>query len=517
MKSNPYRIFNRRKTKIVCTIGPASSSPSVIKRLVESGMDVARLNFSHGSFDFFEKVIGSIRKISPAISILADLPGPKIRVVNLGEKGIVLKENDDIYLMSDIDRASLKENPGSRTIFINYDNIKKDINKNDNIFIDDGKIKLRIIKDYDSGKGFLCKIINGGHLRPEKGVNFPGITLNIDSVTKKDLNSIDFCIKMDIDIYAVSFVRKSEDVTVVKEYVKRKYKKDIFIVSKIEKAEAVKNLNSIIGVSDGIMVARGDLGIETDMDEIGLLQKRIIKAANFSKKPVITATQMLESMVSSESPTRAEVTDITNAILDGTDAVMLSEETAVGVNPVAAVGYMDKISAATEGSPEFKEKAEGFSSNQNTESNRSGGGISYIVARMAVSASFSVENSFIAAVTRTGFTASLISSLKPLSPVIAIVFNYKVLRRLNLSFGIRSIMYENLFPGKRKQVGGDIGNIAGDDIKKPFNLEPLIEGLKGVSGPGCESGRDLNFLILCGGIPAGKPGTTDFVKVIKIR
>ncbi len=492
-------LFHRnRKTKIVCTIGPASNKPQKIKELFGKGMDVARLNFSHGDYNFFETLIKDLRKVSPSITVMIDLPGPKIRTVMKNNEEIVLKEGAKTYLRSGYEGGGSR---GGRTgkngkpvggfgevkeIIVtdtDFSGVKISAGKAKNffIYIDDGKIKLKILNYEPDKKTFLCKVIKGGIVRTEKGVNFHGIEPAVEFLTQKDYDAIDFGIKNKVDMFAVSFVRSVEDVLKARDYVKNKFNDDIFIVSKIEKAEAVQNLNSIIKASDGVMVARGDLGIETDIEKIGLLQKEIIRISVELRKPVITATQMLESMMTMESPTRAEVTDVTNAILDGTDTVMLSEETAIGANPALAVDYMDSIIKTTEKSGEFLKKfyASKFSSKKD---------VSGAVAEMAVNASFLLGDSLIAAVTKTGSTARLLSSLRPVSPIIAIVDNYAALRKLGLNSGVTGAVMKNFWDFKYEDIAMFIKERSAALMKK----------------------KRFNYIILCGG---GSPGTTDFVRI----
>ena len=510
---NDYYRKKYKKTKIVCTLGPSSSSKAVIKKLIDSGMDVARLNFSHGNEIFFDGLIGLIRELSNDTAILIDLPGPKIRTGKQKEAGIILKKGGHINVVN------RKEHSDNKNISIDYKFLTQDVKKNDLIFIDDGKIQLQVTDIACNKNGLSCKILRDGILRAEKGVNFPNIKLSIPSVTKNDFKHLKFGAEHNADMFAVSFVRQPEDIITVKNFLKKNYpEKHFFIIAKIEKSEAVENIEAIAMVSDGIMVARGDLGVETPIESIALKQKRIISVANIYKRPVITATQMLESMVINESPTRAEVTDIANAILDGTDAVMLSEETAIGNNPIEAVIYMNKIIKTTENSNIFIEN--NYRNIGIRRINGKGGGgreytgnyrinpyegynisneynnISNIVAEMAVLASYSVDGSFIAAVTRSGYTAGIISSLRPVVPIISIVPDEGVKRRLSLNFGVVSFVMRDII---KENV--DIKNII-DFINKSEKMKYFKENFK--------------YAVLSGGIPLGEPGSTDFVRIIKL-
>ncbi len=514
MNKNDKPTLRQKKTKIICTIGPSSAESDMLEKLIANGMDAARLNFSHGDFDFFERIIKKIRRISNDIAIIIDLPGPKIRTASQVNKEIYLRGGQTVFLASLSDKNKISD---ERSIVINYDNLSNDVKKDDLIFINDGRIKLKILNFESVQDRFLCEIIKGGILQAEKGVNFPNIALNVPSVTQNDLKAIDFGIMHNADMFAISFVRKMEDILYVRNYIKEKHKTDAFLISKIEKSEAVKNIEDIAGVSDGIMVARGDLGIETEVEGVALIQKLIISVSNRYKKPVITATQMLESMVEESSPTRAEVTDITNAILDGTDAVMLSEETAIGNNPDLSVYYMDKIAVATEKSRLFKDKLANLERGLNTKEADNVNGhidVSLTIAKMATMASFSMKNSLVIAITRSGFTANLISSLKPIAPVIAVVPSYNILRKLALNSNVSPIVAPLVFDDIVKKLSRDDKHQISDEIK----LGDIVKILKdnGILGNSDSPADKPSFdhLIFSGGIPLGEPGTTDFIRIV---
>ncbi len=480
-------------------------------------MNVARLNFSHGDEDTFENIILTIRELSNDIAILIDLPGPKIRTKKQLRKDIVLKKNSDIIL------SNIKEFSDEKNIAVDYKYLTKDVARNNLIFIDDGKIKLKVLFALNKNE-LLCKIIKEGILKTEKGVNFLNVSLSVPSVTDNDFKVLKFGAEHNADMFAVSFVRKSDDIETVKIFLEKNYpSKKFFIISKIEKSEAVQNIYKITEISDGIMVARGDLGVETPIETIALKQKMIISVANSLNKPVITATQMLESMVSNESPTRAEVTDITNALLDGTDAVMLSEETAIGLYPQLSVSYMEKIIETTEESSFFKNllfnggnnisnvslgNNNKYNNNENKKilnNNKTCKGIdniSYAAAKMAVSSSFIIKDSFIAAITRTGYTANLISSFRPIVPIIAIVPDLSVKRRLTLNFGVISLVMEKI-------------------AEKHVQIKEIIEFIIGNSGKiknkKFKLSSNFRYAIITGGLPLGDPGSTDFVRIIDLN
>ena len=318
-----------RKTKIVCTIGPSSASTEMQIELIKAGMNVARLNFSHGSGDVYENRINNLRNASARtgtpIAIMADLQGPKIRVGEL--------EADKVYLAKgSIVNVTTEQIIGSsRRFTINYPHLLRDVGKGNTIFLDDGLLELKVIEVKD--QDLVCSVEVGGELGPRKGVSLPGVKVDLPAVTEKDLEDIKFAVEAEVDYLAISFVRRAEHVREVREVLKQ-YDADIDLIAKIESQEALDHLDEIIAEADAIMVARGDLGVEIPAETVPIIQKDIIKRCNKAGKPVITATQMLESMKRSPRPTRAEVTDVAHSILDGTDAIMLSGETAVGEFPI---------------------------------------------------------------------------------------------------------------------------------------------------------------------------------------
>jgi len=329
------------RTKIVCTIGPATSSEEGIRSLLEAGMNVARLNFSHGTHAQHAEVIANIRKVAAElrqpVAILGDLQGPRIRVGDLPEP-LAVATGDDLVLVHEG-----LERPGE--IPITYDHLATDVHVGDRILIDDGLIELLAMEVED--QRVKTRVVHGGSIKPHKGLNLPGVHVSAPSITEKDVADIHFAVERDLDYLALSFVRRSQDVEQLRAMVPR----DLLIVAKIEKDVALHNIESIIQASDGVMVARGDLGVELPFEEVPGAQKRIISLANRLGRPVITATQMLESMIENPRPTRAEASDVANAILDGTDAVMLSAETAAGAYPRLAVEAMRRIITEVEKHP----------------------------------------------------------------------------------------------------------------------------------------------------------------------
>lgn len=417
-----------RKTKIVCTIGPASEREEILRGLIKAGMNVARLNFSHGDYNVHGERIRLIRKLSEEletpIPILQDLQGPKIRVGEIENDKVFLKDNEEIALTP-------KELVGNeKLISVNYSHLLEDINIGDRILIDDGLIELKVI-DKKEDK-LICHIVHGGYLSSRKGVNFPDSTLRVSPLTEKDKKDVLFGIEKKIDFIALSFVQRASDILELKEFLEL-HDARIPVIAKIEKREAVNNFREILEVADGIMVARGDLAIEMSNEEVPLIQKKIIRETRLAGKPVITATQMLISMVNNPTPTRAEVSDVANAILDGTDAVMLSNETATGKYPVESVQMMDKIARRVE--EEFPYDT--FLQESNCHKN-----ITEAITFSTCQIAKEIEASAIVTATHSGFTARHISKYRPKAPIFAITHFPEVQRRLNLSWGVTPLLTE---------------------------------------------------------------------------
>ncbi len=410
-----------KKVKIVATVGPSSNSEDSLKSLIEAGVDVFRLNFSHGDHNTHRENIEKIRKVSKKvgkeIAVLQDLSGPKIRIGDL-EKPFYLHYEDKIKIVK-------RQIVGNREkISLNHPEILDQLKVGDRIYVADGMIRLKVI-DTDE-EGVLCSVIVGGMLSSRKGVNFPNIKLDIPALTEKDKKDILFGIEAGIDIVALSFVKSADDVVETKDFIK-KNGGDPPVFAKIEKHEAVDNIDSIIKEADGIMVARGDLGVEIDMEKVPVIQKMIIKKCNDAGKPVITATQMLTSMLTSPRPTRAEVSDIANAVLDGTDAVMLSDETAVGKYPVEAVEVMHRTILETE--KIYKFYRERPVSDPTTAVASAGSNIARDVKAKAI-----------VAFTRSGRTAVNVSKFRPECRILGITHDIKTFRRLNIVWGVQPYM-----------------------------------------------------------------------------
>lgn len=411
-----------KKTKIVATIGPATESVEMLTKLVDSGMNVMRLNFSHGDFSEHKVRVDNLRsvieKTGKTVAILQDLGGPKIRLGEFSTETVLLVAGKKIIITTD------KIIGDEKKVSINYKLFPKEVKKGDKIMVDDGKKKFEVLSV--SGKEVVCKILVGGITKGKRGVNLPDSDISIKSLTEKDLADLEFGIKNKVDFIALSFVRKPEDIMELREILKKR-KSLAGIIAKIETPQAVQNIDEIIRLSDGIMIARGDLAIEVPFETVPSLQKMMIKKSNAAGKPVITATQMLESMIKSPVATRAEVSDVANAILDGSDAVMLSEETTLGQFSVEAVNVMTRIAKEIE--RDYPERA--------IVRERRGGetAISDSVTSSIVKTAHDVGAKIIVALTESGFTARMISRHKPHANILAMSPSQGTSTKLALSFG----------------------------------------------------------------------------------
>lgn len=420
-----------KKTKIVATIGPATSSKKNLEAIIKEGVNVVRINFSHGTHEGYEEVIKRVRQINKEqqihTAILADLQGPKIRIgeieggaVNVKEGNLITFTNEEI-----IGNAS--------QAYISYKQFPKDVKVGEHILIDDGKMGLKIIKT-DQKSSVTAEFMNSGKLASNKGVNLPNTKISMPSLTEKDKKDLTFALKHNLEWIGLSFVRNAKDIIELKDIIKKEGKLSR-VIAKIEKPEAIDDIDNIIEESDAIMVARGDLGVEVPMEKVPLLQKEIVKKCLRAAKPVIIATQMMESMITSISPTRAEVNDVANAVLDGADAVMLSAETSVGKYPVQVIQAMAKIIAQIEASeqiyhlefpPELNE--ERFISDS----------ICYNACRL----SHRVDSKAIVTMTHSGYTASKISSFRPRAGIFAFTGNHELLNKLSLVWGVQGFYYD---------------------------------------------------------------------------
>jgi pyruvate kinase len=466
----------RRKTKIVCTIGPASESPQILEILIQDGMDVARLNFSHGTHEEHLRKIKVIREISERlkqpVAILQDLGGPKIRIGVMKEGGVELKRGKEFFLTNEMVVGDEKR------ASVTYPSLPKEVRLGDRVLLADGMIELKVLES--DGKNIRCEVIVGGILTSHKGMNFPTRTPLVSAFTEKDHKDLLFGIKHGVDLVALSYIQRAADIEGVKRVLKEE-SADIPIIAKIERKEALENIDEIISASDGIMVARGDLGVETPIEKIPNVQKKLIQKTNVSGKPVITATQMLRSMVDHTQPTRAEVTDVVNAIYDGTDAVMLSEETASGQFPIEAFQMMAKIAQSAE--EEFphslflrRERNEGMNLQQ---------AITYASSLLAEEVGAKV----IITPTESGSTARWVSKLRPRQPILALSRHLSTIRRLNLCWGVFPV----LVPGWK-------------DTDEMLERSKRIPKELGMASTG-------DKIVIIAGVPISIPGTTNLIKV----
>lgn len=467
-----------RKTKIVCTIGPASRVYDVIEKLIRMGMNVARLNFSHGSYKEHLQVIENIRqaslKIGQPIAILQDLGGPKIRIGKIIKEPIFLKEGSSFIL------TNRKVAGDEQEVSLTFPSLPQKVKKGDCIFLADGTLELKV-KEFTS-TDIICRVVRGGKLTSHQGVNIPNISMDIPSLTEKDYQDILFGIKNKVDFIGLSFIRRAEDVLKVRKILKENKAEEISLIAKIEKKEAVDNLKEIIETSDGIMVARGDLGVEIPLENVPLVQKNIIKKCNFVGKPVITATQMLMSMMSNPRPSRAEVTDVANAILDGTDAIMLSEETAIGNYPLEAVETMNRIAISAEGAIDYEKI---LSERSISVKPTNADAISHATCQVALDLKVKAIVTF----TFSGSTARMVSRYRPPVPIIAASTQDSTVKKLTLSWGV--------YPFKTEELADT------DDMITRSRKVALETGLV----------RPGEKIVVTAGIPFRVPGSTNLLKV----
>jgi pyruvate kinase len=468
----------QNRTKIVATIGPASSDKDVLLSMIKAGVDVCRLNFSHGGQEDHQKVIDIIKDINAEyktnVGILADLQGPKIRIGLVKDGGIGLVGGQRI-------KITTKELVGDdQQIYITYQNFPKDVRAGEIILLDDGKIQMRVIST-NNEDSVQCEVMYGGVLTSRKGVNLPNTRVSIPSLTEEDLDNLEFALNNDVEWIGLSFVRTAEDIIELKRIIAN-HKNTARVVAKIEKPEAIENIDEIIEATDGVMVARGDLGVEMPMEQVPMLQKMIARKCREASKPVIVATQMLESMITSPRPTRAEVNDVANSVLDGADAVMLSGETSIGEYPLIVIETMQKTVRNVEETdyPYYNNKV----LNENLPN--------YISDAVCGSAVFLAEKtnaSSIISMTSSGYTALEISSYRPKATIFIFTGNAKLLNTVSLVWGVRGFYYDN-FESTDKTIH-DVNNI--------LKLEELV-------APG-------NIVINTAAIPIEMKGKTNMIKV----
>ncbi|RME77880.1 pyruvate kinase [Candidatus Woesearchaeota archaeon] len=462
-----------KKTKIIATLGPASSSKEMIKQLHEAGVDIVRLNMSHGDHDFARSIIENVRAVSKNIAILLDTKGPEIRTkdvlepVTFNEGALVTLTYGSQYCTQD-------------TIYITYQNLPNEVQVGTTIILDDGAIELRV--EEVRPDSLLCSVIEGGILKGKKTLNVPNVNIKLPSVSQEDFDDISFAIEQEVDFIAASFIRSQEDVLAIRKLLEEKQSK-IQIISKIESRQGVENLTEIIEVSDGIMVARGDLGVEMRAEEVPIIQKKIVEACNLHAKPVIVATQMLESMITAPRPTRAETSDVANAILDGTDAIMLSAESAVGKYPLKAVQTMVRIAEYIE-----QEREE----YQNKLFHRSSSRITDAICRSSFYMARDLHADFIVAPTMSGYTARNLAKFRPPVHILATTPDERCARQLNLLYGVVPIVSEHK-GDRRSFIDNSVGELVDRGYLKPEHL-----------------------IIITAGMHVGKSGSTNLLEVHKV-
>ena len=473
----PVTDFHRNK--IVATVGPASCSKEMLLALMEAGADVFRLNFSHGQHDALTETVALIRQISRnrrrAVAILGDLQGPKIRTGMMRGDVMTLTSGESVVITT----ADVLGEDG--VIPTTYKALPQDVSDGDRILLDDGLLELQVEKI--SGEQVHCRVLVGGQLKNRKGMNLPGVAVSAPALTEKDLADLDFCIEQELDYLALSFVRTAAEVIELKKLLAQRGA-SIQVIAKIEKPEAVEAFAEILAAADGIMVARGDLGVEINSEKVPLIQKRIIRQCNLAGKPVITATQMLESMINNPRPTRAETSDVANAILDGTDAVMLSAETASGDYPCEAVEMMVRVAVDVERDPQLKEQF--FHPLLETCGTRS---LTEAIGQAACRVAENVGAAAILAFTQTGSTAALVAKYRPPMPVYAVTPTLAVRRRMALYAGVRSIRVD----------------IEGDTEAQIRSVDAAVIDA-GVLNKG-------DIVVITMGSPLSDPGTTNLLKV----
>ncbi|KIJ86711.1 MULTISPECIES: pyruvate kinase [Staphylococcus] len=469
-----------RKTKIVCTIGPASESEEMLEKLIKAGMNVARLNFSHGDHAEHKTRIDSIRKVSKrlgkTVAILLDTKGPEIRTHNMKDGLIELEKGSEVTV-------SMTEVEGTPEKFsVTYENLINDVEEGSYILLDDGLIELQV-KSIDKANGeVLCDVLNTGELKNKKGVNLPGVKVSLPGITDKDADDINFGISEGVDFIAASFVRRPSDVLDIRKLLEAKQNKNISIIPKIENQEGIDNIKEILEVSDGLMVARGDMGVEIPPESVPMVQKDLIRQCNKLGKPVITATQMLDSMQRNPRATRAEASDVANAIYDGTDAVMLSGETAAGQYPEEAVKTMRNIAVSAEAAQDYKKLLSDRTKLVETSLvNAIGVSVAHTALNLNVKA--------IVAATESGSTARTISKYRPQSDIIAVTPNAETARQCALVWGIFPVVKEG-----RKTTDALLNNAVATAVET-------------------ERVQNGDLIIITAGVPTGEKGTTNMMKL----
>ena len=466
-----------RKTKIVCTLGPSTDNEDVLRQMMIEGMNVARCNFSHGTYEDHKKRMDMVKKlrkeVGRPIAILLDTKGPEVRVKNFKEGKVTLEEGQLFTLTAE-------EVEGTKDIVsVTYNRLYEDLEEGMRVLIDDGLIEMKVEKVDKSN--IVCRVINGGVVSNHKGVNVPDVDLSMPYISDKDREDILFGIEQDVDFIAASFVQKKEDIIQLRKLLHKNGGENIRIISKIENAQGVANIDDIIDVSDGIMVARGDMGVEIPYEEVPVIQKKIKKVYRTGKQ-VITATQMLESMIKNPRPTRAETTDIANAVYDGTSAIMLSGETAAGAYPVEAVKTMVRIAERTEQDVDYRKRF--FQNERSTEPD-----VTDAICHATCTTALDLNAKAIVTVTKSGRSARMISRYRPMSDIISCATTEKVCRQLSLTWGVTPLLIK-----EEKEVF----NLFDKAIQAAEKMKLLEEG---------------DLTVITSGVPIGVSGTTNMMKV----
>jgi len=469
-----------RKTKIICTLGPATDGNGILKKLIESGMDVARFNFSHGTHEEQLKRLNSLKEMRDALGIpvaaLLDTKGPEIRL-GLFENGSSTLKTGDVFTLTTSECLGT-----AQRAHVNYEGLTHDVKQGDKILLDDGKISLLVnsVKATD----IICKVENDGPISDRKGVNVPGVVLTMPYISKKDYDDLIFAAKEGFDFVAASFVRTADDVKEVRMLLNWNGGEKIKIIAKIENMQGVTNFEEILDASDGIMIARGDLGVEVPLEDVPVIQKQLISKVYKRGKPVITATQMLESMITYPRPTRAEATDVANAIYDGTSAIMLSGETAAGKYPVESLQTMVRIAGRAEEDINYVGRFQKMEFN-------SGGNVTHAISHAACTSAIDLGAKAIVAFTLSGRTAQELSAFRPPCRVIACTSSEQTYRQLGLNWGVHALMARN-----------------------EENLDEMFaRGLEAAVKSGLLQAGDM--VVLTAGVPIGVSGSTNFIKVMQ--
>ena len=471
-----------RKTKIICTLGPATDNEDTLKNIMQEGMDVARLNFSHGNYEDHKKRMDMVKKarkeLNKHVAILLDTKGPEVRVKQFKDGKVTLKEGQLFTLTSDEVEGTEEK------VSITYNRLYEDLENGMKVLIDDGLIEMCVEKVEHNN--IVCRVINGGVVSNNKGVNIPNVNLSMPYLSEKDREDILFGIAQDVDFIAASFVQKKDDILQLRKLLNKNGGENIKIIAKIENMQGVENIDEILDAADGIMIARGDMGVEIPYEEVPVIQKMIIKKVYEAGKQVITATQMLESMIKNPRPTRAEATDIANAVYDGTSAIMLSGETAAGAYPVEAVKAMVRIAERTEQDVDYRKRFFHHDRKANPD-------ITDAICHATCTTALDLNARAIVTVTKSGNSARMISRYRPASDIIGCATSEKVCRQLNMAWGVIPILIKE---------EKDVFDLFDKAINAAKNMQLLEKG---------------DLTVITSGVPIGISGTTNMLKVQNVQ